>query len=196
MLVLFDFGEVLGLPQTPKDRVRMAAVAGVELEAFNHRYWAKRQAYDKADLSDIDYWQAIAGRGLSTETIEELVQRDRASWLNLAPEVLALHADLVARGVATALFSNAPESIATAIDALPELATMKGRFFSCRLKQAKPDPKAYLTVARELKADPETVIMIDDRPVNCEGARSTGMQAIRFRNPTQLRTDLEAMLAA
>lgn len=196
MLVLFDFGEVLGLPQTPRDRVRMAAVAGVELEAFNHRYWAKRQAYDKGGLTAGEYWHAIAGRGLAEETVEELVQRDVDSWLHLSEEVVAIHAGLVDRGIPTALFSNAPVSIAAAIDELPELSAMKGRCYSCRIHLAKPDPTAYHTVCRDLGVAPETVIMVDDRPVNCEGARSTGMQAIRFRNPSQLRADLEPLLAA
>ncbi|WOP17534.1 HAD family phosphatase [Raineyella sp. LH-20] len=194
MLVLFDFGEVLGLPQTPRDRVRMAAVAGVELEAFNHRYWAKRQAYDKGDLTAGEYWHAIAGRGLAEETIEELAQRDIDSWLHLSEAVVALHADLVERGIPTALFSNAPVSIADAIDDLPELSTMQARLYSCRIHLAKPDPAAYRAACEELDVAPESVIMIDDRPVNCEGARSTGMQAVRFRNPEQLRADLEPLL--
>ncbi|QGF24145.1 HAD-IA family hydrolase [Raineyella fluvialis] len=109
-------------------------------------------------------------------------------------DVLGIHADLVDRGIATALFSNAPVSIAEAIDELPELAPMVGRFYSCRIHQTKPDPKAYLSVCQELGVAPDSVVMIDDRPVNCEGARTTGMQAIRFRSAEQLRTALAQVL--
>lgn len=194
MLVLFDFGEVLGLPQSAADRSALATGAGLDPETFRERYWSARHAYDSGELSDADYWSGIAGRDLPPARVEHLVRLDTRSWLHLAPEVVALHAELVRAGVPTALFSNAPAAIADAIDALPELAPMRGRYFSARLRLAKPDPAAFATVLAALDHEPGEVLFVDDRPGNVDGARAVGLRALLYVGSRQLREDLAPLL--
>lgn len=194
MLVLFDFGEVLGRPQTPEDRAALADGAGVDLTTFDRRYWDGRHAYDSGDVTDHDYWSAIAGRDLDPYDVERLARLDTTSWLRLSDEVIAIHAELVERGVPTALFSNAPTVIADAIDALPRLAPMQGRYFSARLRRAKPDRAAFDAVVADLGRRPGDVVFVDDRPVNIAGAREAGMEAVLFAGPARLRTDLATLL--
>ncbi len=196
MLVLFDFGEVLGLPQTPQDRAALARGAGLDQATFDRRYWADRQAYDSGDLTDGQYWSAIAGQVLDPETMDRLVRLDTDSWLHLAGDVCAIHADLVAHGVPTALFSNAPTVISDAIDALPEFAPMRGRYFSSRLRLAKPAPEAFGAVVADLGCRPADVIFVDDRPANVTGARQVGLRAVHFTGADRLRADLAALLDA
>lgn len=194
MLVLFDFGEVLGLPQTPEDRAALAEGVGVDPDLFHRRYWADRLAYDSAELTDHEYWSAIAGRELAPATVEELARLDTDSWLRLSEQVLAVHDDLVARGVPTALFSNAPTVIADAIDALPRLAAMRARYFSARLRLAKPDPSAFAAVLADLGRPAAEVVFVDDRPANVAGARDAGLRAVLFTDPGRLRADLADLL--
>lgn len=194
MLVLFDFGEVLGLPQTPEDVTALAAMAGTDPEVFHQRYWDDRHAYDSADLTDHDYWSAVAGRDLAPAEVDRLTALDTASWLHLAEEVLAVHDDLVAGGVPTALFSNAPTVIADAIDALPRLAAMRARYFSARLRLAKPAPDSFAAVLADLRLPAAEVVFVDDRPTNVAGARGAGLQALQFTGPARLRADLAALL--
>ncbi|SDB80036.1 putative hydrolase of the HAD superfamily [Raineyella antarctica] len=194
MLVLFDFGEVLGLPQTLEDRRSLAAGCGLDLETFDQRYWAHRHAYDSGDLTDAAYWSAIADRTLETPVVTGLARLDTDSWLHLSDPVIAIHADLVARGIPTALFSNAPGVIADAIDALPPFAPMRGRYFSARLRLAKPDPAAFAAVLTNLAHRPQDVVFVDDRPVNVAGAEAAGLRGVLFTGPEHLRADLARVL--
>lgn len=194
MLVLFDFGEVLGLPQTPADRRSLATNAGIDLATLEQRYWADRHDYDSGDLSDAAYWSAVAGRDLTDDLVARLTHLDITSWLRLCPEVVAVHADLIADGVPTALFSNAPTAIADAIDILPELSGMRGRFFSARLRLAKPDAAAFAAVLEALGRSPGDVVFVDDRIVNVEGARAAGLLGVHFTGASSLRRELDRLL--
>jgi len=62
-------------------------------------------------------------------------------------------------------------------------------FVSCHTGLRKPDPKAYLHAAQELGQPMDSLLFIDDRPINCDAARSVGMQAIDFVDARQLRTE-------
>lgn len=56
----------------------------------------------------------------------------------------------------------------------------------------KPDPECYRIAAENAGSAPGMCLFIDDRPVNVEGARKAGMQAIQFISPIQLRKELQA----
>lgn len=58
----------------------------------------------------------------------------------------------------------------------------------------KPQPEIYELTADRLGVDPNEAIFIDDLPVNCEGARAIGMQAVVYVGMNQLQTDLEKLL--
>ncbi len=59
---------------------------------------------------------------------------------------------------------------------------------------AKPEPEAYLTIAEKLGVVPDHCIMVDDQPAYCDGARAVGMQAIHYRNFTQMQCELAPLL--
>jgi putative hydrolase of the HAD superfamily len=194
VLVLFDYGEVLSLPQQEEDVVAMARAAGMRPDPFSRRYWRDRQAYDAGELSDAEYWDGITERHLEPAEVAELTKLDVASWLRLNGDVVVVLLDLIDRQVPTALLSNAPETIAAAVDGLPALASMEARFFSARLHAVKPDPAVFLTVLAELGREAGDVVFVDDRPTNVKGARAVGLRAIQFRDATRLRRDLDEYL--
>ncbi len=55
---------------------------------------------------------------------------------------------------------------------------------------AKPDPRAYITVAEQLAESPEHCLMIDDREDYCQGAQAAGMHALRYQSYAQYKHDL------
>lgn len=59
---------------------------------------------------------------------------------------------------------------------------------------AKPEPEAYEIAADRLGVRLEGCVFIDDREEYCEGARSVGMQAIRYQGFEGMKRELEAML--
>lgn len=58
----------------------------------------------------------------------------------------------------------------------------------------KPDPAIYRLACERLGADPESVIMIDDREAYVSAARETGMHGIVYMDLSQLKHDLSVLL--
>lgn len=67
---------------------------------------------------------------------------------------------------------------------------------SYELGAVKPDPIMYETIAMRLGVLPEEAVFVDDRVEFVAGAQQVGMQAIHYRDISQVRTDLEAILGA
>jgi HAD superfamily hydrolase (TIGR01509 family) len=65
---------------------------------------------------------------------------------------------------------------------------------SSDIGMVKPHPEIYEYAARQLLLLPEECIMIDDLPVNIEGARQVGMRGIVCQSVVQLRKDLKQYL--
>lgn len=72
----------------------------------------------------------------------------------------------------------------------PFLDWFDGLVISGDERLVKPDPAIYALLVERYDLDPSTTVFIDDRPANVEGARETGMIAIRFTSAAALRDDL------
>lgn len=59
------------------------------------------------------------------------------------------------------------------------------------IQAAKPDQKAFALVTKQLGADPQECLFIDDALANAEAARDFGWQAIHFQSHTALREALQ-----
>jgi epoxide hydrolase-like predicted phosphatase len=60
----------------------------------------------------------------------------------------------------------------------------------------KPDPEIYLLTVERLGdgLTPSDCVFIDDVDVNCDAARSLGMQAVQFRSTEQAIAEVDALL--
>ena len=58
---------------------------------------------------------------------------------------------------------------------------------------AKPDPRIFALTIERCRLDPARTVFIDDSPINVEAGRAAGMHALHFRNPQQLRADLNRL---
>jgi HAD superfamily hydrolase (TIGR01509 family) len=111
------------------------------------------------------------------------------AWLDGMEELLA---ELQLTGQEMHLLSNYPEWYQLIEDKLRISRYAPWTFVSCRTGVRKPHPEAYLGAARHLGIEPEALLFIDDREVNCQGARDVGMAAIRFEDTASLRVELRA----
>lgn len=186
--LLLDYGGVLCTDQPEDDRRALVSAAGVEPGAFWDAYWRDRGPYDRADLDPATYWAGVVGGPVEPELLAELDRLDVAGWSH--PREAALDVVRSVRGAELALLSNAPVSVADAIDTSDWMQFVPRRFFSCRLGANKPDPAAYHGVLDALGADPADVTFVDDRPDNVAGARAVGLRALLFTDPTTLAADL------
>ena len=194
--VLFDYGAVLCTAQPEADRRALVAAAGLDpddgpaVDRFWSGYWRDRPAYDRAELDPAAYWARVLDRTPADAELAAMDAADVAGWVHPQPGSLAVAAALAEAGTRLALLSNAPASLADAVDELPWMQVVPRRFYSCRLRATKPDPAAYGGVLAELGADPAEVTFVDDRPANVAGAAAVGLRALLFTDPTTLAADL------
>ncbi len=98
-------------------------------------------------------------------------------------ETLAAMRFLRAQGKQLCLLSNALPCLAGSAS---ELVYKKRAFVSYRLHLLKPDVRIYQKVLEQLKATPDEVVFIDDKPANVEAAQSLGISGIVFQKETIL----------
>lgn len=106
------------------------------------------------------------------------------------PGMKALLEDLAQAGVDMHALSNYPIWWKIIDRKLDIRRYLDWTFVSCRTGFRKPEAEAYLTAARTLKVDPWDCLFVDDRELNCNGARACAMSAIRFEDADTLRARL------
>lgn len=75
----------------------------------------------------------------------------------------------------------------------PVLQTFDFAFLSFQLGLVKPDAAIFEAVARQLPADPDRVLYLDDIAVNAEAARSFGFRSEQVRGVEEARGVLAAL---
>jgi len=68
------------------------------------------------------------------------------------------------------------------------------RIYSCSVGASKPSPVIFQAALKAVKTPAAQAVFIDDIPAYVEAARSLGLHAIQYLNPTQLRADLRSLL--
>jgi putative hydrolase of the HAD superfamily len=179
--VVFDYGGVLCRPfQAWSALAALLAAPAADVEVA---YWRHRHGYD-VDSDDERYWAAVAndlGGSVSAERIRLLVTTDVTGWLHLADGVESLLYDVRDAGAATALLSNAPGSLAAAIERQAWAAPLRHRVFSSRIGAVKPHRAAYAGLVETLATSAEGCVFFDDRIENVEGASDAGLRAHLWR---------------
>lgn len=148
--VLFDYGNVVSLPQDPEDVARMAGGD----PGFEDRYWAARLDFDRGTLDPAAYWSHVYGRPMGGAELDAVVALDTASWSRPNEETVAIIDELAGVGVPMALLSNMPVCIAETIDTLPFMRPIGPRFYSGRMGLVKPEPEIFHETVAWLGAAP------------------------------------------
>ena len=76
---------------------------------------------------------------------------------------------------------------------VPSMGLFHARWVSFELGVRKPDPQIYLTALERMGAAPWSTLYIDDREDLVAAGRQVGLRAIHFRDPVQLRGELQAL---
>jgi len=87
-------------------------------------------------------------------------------------------------------FRKAEVECAGALDFIPY---MDGGILSYKEKLIKPDAPIYELLMERYGLEASECVFLDDREINCEGARNVGMKAICFKNQTQAIEELKTM---
>lgn len=197
--VIFDYGNVLCLPQPPDYIPAMARVAGIEPDEMHRLYWRSRVPFDRGDLSEHSYWNGLAaeaGRGLTASQLAEIIRLDNESWSRPDPVMVRWASRLRASGIRTGVLSNMPITLRTWLTAHARwLDEFDDRTFSCDVRLAKPEPGMYEHALRGLGVAAADALFLDDREENVEGARRLGMHGLLFHSPAQAQAELDGVFA-
>jgi putative hydrolase of the HAD superfamily len=193
--VVLDYGMVLCHKPTPQQIDRIAAIFGVNHDAFWTLYEKNRGLYDRGDITPLEYWSRFAedtGCTLADDTIEQLQNWDIEMWSSVVAPMIDWARRLSAAGYKTAILSNLHQGFAWYLGKHAEwLESFNSRIFSSEVQLVKPDPAIFRLCLQNLEMNASEVLFVDDRDANVEAARQEGMTAIRFNSVEELRVELD-----
>ena len=196
---IFDFGNVL-IRFEPAHMTSVvvnnaADAALIAPVVFDRLYWAP---LDDGTMTDDQVIAAIRTRlPARLHTAAEQVYR---TWYRHLPEIegmRALLAELKEKGRELYLLSNISIGFAEGYADVPALASLLALFdglvFSGPLHLVKPDAAIFRHLLETYHLHAEDCVFIDDSPINVQGARAVGIDAVLFNGDAQsLRATLIA----
>jgi putative hydrolase of the HAD superfamily len=197
--VLFDYGNVLSLPQAAGVAQQLADLCGLPLVQFEERYWMHRVAYDLGQLDGPAYWQhfrAIEGQELTADQVSELMRRDAASWEHPNQATVNWAIALREQGVRTAILSNMPAPLRQhLVRDSGWLPAFDHLTFSCDIGVMKPAEAIYRHCLDGVGSEASDALFLDDRPENIDAARALGIHAVQFHSASQVADELQSRYA-
>jgi len=182
--IIFDYGNVLSLPQQTEAIAKMASVCGLPGPRFEDLYWRLRPDYDLGEINGPSYWNLFArqaGISLTDEQITQLIQFDCESWALPNEHTVRWVMHLHGQGIRLALLSNMPIEISSYLEkAFAPLQLFDDRVYSYQARRVKPDPEIYRECLTRMTLEPSDVLFFDDRRENVEAASSLGIHSILF----------------
>jgi putative hydrolase of the HAD superfamily len=195
--VVFDFGNVLSMPQGAETMGLLAAIAGVDEKKITDVVWKTRAEYDRGALTGADYYKgalATVGVSLDEGTLAALVRTDLESWANLNPETVKLAEEAKSAGLKIGILSNMPHDfLALARKRFPIFKTVDAGIYSCELSVNKPEKPIYEALITALGVSAAEIVFFDDIDANVAGAKAVGINALLWKDAAQARKELSAL---
>jgi len=179
---------------------------------WDPRYLYRKLLADEAAVEEFlatvctPAWNGEQDRGRPfADGIAELVERHPlhaaaiAAYQERWPEMLggdvpgtvALLAELRSAGVPLYALTNwSAETFGITRERFEFLGWFDGVVVSGEERMVKPDPRIFRLLLERFGLDAEGTCLVDDAPANVAAARQLGFDAMRFRDPDQLRRDL------
>ncbi|WP_263359742.1 HAD family hydrolase [Acidicapsa ligni] len=192
--VVFDYGMVLSNPPYLPAREQLKLISGLTEDQLEQHYWTDRHAYDRGDLTGLQFWQNLvtaAELTLTAEQIDDLNRHDATMWTTINPEMLEWRNELIQSGLKTAVLSNMGDSVLESIEQkFAWINDFDVLVWSYQIRMAKPQPEIYEYLLQKLGTLPEETLFLDDKLENIEAAHRLGMLGIQFSTLDRLREDL------
>ncbi|WP_030148902.1 HAD family hydrolase [Mycetocola saprophilus] len=191
--VVFDYGDVISLPQNAEDFARTVELTGVDAETLLPPYWKHRAPLDQGTISVLEYWRLIAdelGTHWDDARIQEIWISDFRSWLSVDPAVFAIIRELSEGGTRLALLSNAGADFGGYFRHGPLAGYFDEFVVSGEIDMIKPNHDIYVHTLNLLGIDADRMVFIDNKEENISAARELGITGHVYTSPGSLRAFL------
>ena len=193
MIFLFDFFGVVIKWKSDEIVSVWAKMAKVSSEEFRRETSADFEACDHGSISMEDLWIRIGAKYAIPPFAVGKAFRDRFhERAKLDDDVVEVVQELKKQSKVY-LFSNQWPIHALICREKGWFDFFDKVFLSYELKACKPEKESFLAVLKNIKAQPNECILIDDKEKNVAGAVALGMKGIVFKSASQLRSDLEKL---
>ena len=194
--LVFDFGKVLvdydiesffrSLFEREEDLLQFAAMT--EREHFVNRL-------DKGEQNTAELTAELSAKyPRFAWHLQQFHDRHMEIIIGEIPGMRALIEEYRAKGYGIYGLTNWSEAVYQVRDRYDILQMMDGTLISSEEKLIKPDPAIFRRFCEKFSLKAHECLFTDDRPENIEGARSVGMTAIHFLNPSQFSSELKKAL--
>jgi len=192
--VVFDYGQVISLPQNSDAINRIADRAGADREKFETTLWALRSEYDRGTWDSIEYYKNVLSSlniSMDNEGISELVEMDLMSWRGINEKTVELMKEIKIAGYRIGILSNMPHDfLAWARKSIPVFSLSDVSVFSCEENVIKPEEPIYRILLSRLGIKSGELVFFDDNAGNIKSALSLGIKAFLWISPEEARREL------
>lgn len=199
--VIFDFGNVLSMPNSYKHFAEMEKMTGIDEKFFATAMGDIRRQFDLGSISAQELYQKLfsdAGyteQAQNAELCKTLGDMDLASWNNPNEASNAWALSLQKQGLKLGILSNMPyEFLQKYRQNIPAFAHADYALFSCDVNMIKPCPEIYQLVLKKLNTKAENAVFFDDLQPNIDAAKQLGINAILWQTLDQAQKEFEELL--
>jgi HAD superfamily hydrolase (TIGR01509 family) len=191
--VLFDLGNVLAYIDFSAFWRDLGFLRAEEIVPFKDGYTALTLQYETGYISTDDYLNGLRTVFNNKFTIVQLEQ----AFSCIIQQPVDGMTDIVQRVSdkrQTALVSNTNEiHYRLSLTKFEALKIFQKHYLSYQLCVMKPAHGFYEAIIKDQGIHPSQILFIDDLETNVKGARTAGMQVIRFENSKQLENALKTL---
>lgn len=191
--IIFDHGGVILTYSGKILRRSLSIFLRVRREKIDSAYKAIMPEFIRGKITEKEFWKKFAkfiGIMISQSKWENFFKKDWYKQTRVKEEMNRIVISLKKTGYKIALLSN---TIKPHVECAKKMGFYKMfpiRVLSCEVGLAKPDKEIYFLILRKLKVNPEGAVFIADSKEHVVAAEKAGINAILFRNISQLKKDL------
>ncbi len=200
--VIFDYGNVISVPQTGKVYNTMEERCGVPAKVFSDAFETYREDFDLGNINGTELYINILKKAgynelaANNDLCAELAYEDMQSWRNINKPASDWALSLQKEGYKLGVLSNMPSDFLKYYEKEIEVFTAADvPVFSCNEKLIKPDPQIYKLIINRLNIKPNEAVFFDDLIANIQAARNEGLYAVHWENFESSKKQFEQIIA-
>lgn len=193
----FDFGGVIGGDPSigPEFNKQSAKLLGITTEEWRTVYFKFNYIHNTGGKgTKEEFWQKILEHLGQPEKFEQMFTLDKNlvdRYLVINQQIIELIDRLRRLGYKIGMLSNAANEVTTAIKHLNIAHHFDSFLFSSDIGAQKPDPVAFIKLAKSLEVSVMELVFVDDTQKSLSTAKQCGFTPILFEEYDKLVNDLK-----